>query len=63
MPNLRIFDIKDSYTHVMQQFLYLCLIGEFHAKFWTEKQWFFKNQCDCRESSDGGIFFSTDPYR
>jgi len=63
MPNLRIFDIKDIYSEAMQQFLYVCLNGQFKSKFWTEKQWFFEHQYDCHESSNDGIFFSTNPYR
>ncbi|CAF2994053.1 unnamed protein product, partial [Rotaria sp. Silwood2] len=63
MPNLRIFDIQNHYTEAIDQFLYLCLSGQFESKFWTEKQWFFEHQHDYHESSNNGIFFSTNPYR
>jgi hypothetical protein len=63
MPNLRIFDMQNSYTEVMDRFLYLCLSDQFKSKFWKEKQWFFHHQYDCHESSNNGIFYSTNPYR
>jgi hypothetical protein len=63
MPNLRLFDMQNSYTEVMDQFLYLCLSDQFKSKFWKEKQWFFHHQYDCHESSNNGIFYSTNPYR
>ncbi|CAF0998854.1 unnamed protein product [Rotaria sordida] len=63
IPNLHIFDMKNSYTTAMDGFLYLCLSGHFRSKFWKEKQWFFDHQYDCHESSNNGTFYSTNPYR
>ncbi|CAF2114621.1 unnamed protein product [Rotaria magnacalcarata] len=63
MPNLRIFDLQNHYTEAMDRFLYLCLSGQYKSKFWIEKQWFFEHEHDCHESSNNGIFFSTNPYR
>ncbi|CAM4939727.1 unnamed protein product [Rotaria socialis] len=63
MPNLRSFDLQNHYAGAMQKFLYSCLGGKFGSKFWTEKQWFFKNQDGDHKSSDNGLFFSINPYR
>ncbi|CAF3843143.1 unnamed protein product [Rotaria sp. Silwood1] len=63
MPNLHIFDMNNSYTTTMHRFLYLCLSGQFRSKFLMEKQWFFDHQYDCHESSNNGIFYSTNSYR
>ncbi|CAF4588220.1 unnamed protein product, partial [Rotaria magnacalcarata] len=63
MPNLRIFDMQSNYASALDAFLYACLIGGFHSKFWTEKQWFFEHRHDHDDSSRSGIFFSTNPYR
>ncbi|CAF4451052.1 unnamed protein product [Rotaria sp. Silwood2] len=63
MPNLHIFDIKNSYTKVMNRFLYLCLSDQFRSKFWNEKQWPFDYQYDCHASSNNGILYSTNSYR
>jgi hypothetical protein len=59
LPNLRVFDIQNSYNHIMDRFLYACTSGDFYAKFWQEKQWFFNHQYD----SHSGRFYSTKPYR
>ncbi len=63
MPNLRIFDIQNSYNHILDHFLYLCTSGDFYSKFWSEKQWFFLHQYDSYENSSNGRFYSTNPYR
>ena len=61
LPNLRIFDIQNSYNCVMQNFLYACTSGHFRSRFWREKQWFFNDDSD--DSSNSGRFYSTKPYR
>ncbi|CAF1118397.1 unnamed protein product [Rotaria sordida] len=63
MPNLRIFDLKNDYSGIMQNFFYICSSGQFASKFWTEKQWFFAHQHDSHDKSYNGIFYSTNPYR
>jgi hypothetical protein len=63
LPNLRIFDINHHDYVREKNVTYHDLINQFNSPFWIEKQWFFTHQHDWQEIPDGGIFYSTDPYR
>ena len=63
IPNLRVFDMQNSYSELMSRFLYSCTSGQFESKFWQEKKWFFHHLNDCDEKSKNGRFYSTNPYR
>ena len=61
MPNSRIFDINHSERNISLTYQYL--IDRFDSPFWISKQWFFTYQHTRQENMNGGIFYSTNPYR
>jgi hypothetical protein len=63
MPNLRIFDINHEGGAEGTESTYHGLIDQFTSSFWIERQWFFTHQHQGEERFDGGIFYSTNPYR
>ena len=63
MPNLRVFDIQNSYTITLNRFIYVCKGDDFRSKFWKGKQWFFFHQYDPIEHGNSGQFYSMNPYR